>query len=310
MDQLFSVAVQVAMLFFYGFLGFLGAKKQILKAGSDKTISDVIFYFTMPALAITSMNLEASGQQLVNAYLILASSIVLMLLSYIITILVGTWLQLPEKRNYTFRMGTIFANVAYMGFPVAYILFGSLGVFYAAMYSLGHNFLLFTLGVWLVQDPEQRKLEWRELLNINVLAIIFGFILALLRIKIPEIIYLPLDSLGQATIPLALMLVGSMLAKLPLKTLISKKIVYLVTAIKLLFLPLLALGVMLLVPGLDRITRVVIILQMAMPTAAITPAIARKYNGQYILLSEMVVVTTLFSVLTLPLWAALANYQM
>lgn len=141
MNELLSVAAQVGTLFFYVFLGFLGRKKQILKTEGDKVISDVIFYFTMPALAITSMNLEVTGQQLANAWYILAFAIALVLVTYILTILAGVRLQLPQKKDYAFRFAATFANVAYMGFPVAYILFGRLGVFYAAMYTLGHNLL-------------------------------------------------------------------------------------------------------------------------------------------------------------------------
>jgi len=262
----------------------------------------------MPALAITSMNLEVTRQQLNNALLILTFAFVLVLLSYTFTILVAAWLHLPLKRNYAFRFGTTFANVAYLGFPVAYILFGRLGVFYAAMYTLGHNLLFFTLGVWLMQGHEQRSLDWRQIFNINVLAIVLGFFMALLHIQMPDTIFRSLESLGQATIPLALLLVGSMLAELPVKTLFANKIIYLITVIRLLIFPLLSLGAVLLVPGLDKTVRVVIIMQMAMPTAAIAPAIARKYSGEYKLLSDAVTVTTLLSMLTIPFWAGLANY--
>lgn len=87
------------------------------------------------------------------------------------------------------------------------------------MYTLGHNLLFFTLGVWSMQDHEKHRLDWRQILNINVLAIIAGFSFALLHIRLPEVIFRPLDSLGQATIPLALFLVGSMLAESLLLTL-------------------------------------------------------------------------------------------
>lgn len=152
-------------------------------------------------------------------------------------------------------------------------------------------------------------LKWREIFNINILSIIVGLALALWHWQLPPFIHRPLDSLGQATIPLALLLVGSMLAESPIRALADKKIVYLMVALRLIILPLLALTAMSLVPGWDKNVRLLIIMQMAMPTAAIAPAIARKYDGDYNLISEGVIVTTLISLSTIPLWVWLINYQ-
>ncbi|CEP69482.1 Auxin efflux carrier [Moorella glycerini] len=310
MTQLLAVGAQVGALFFYVFLGFLGRRRKILTAQGDQVISDIIFYFTMPALTVTSMNLKVSGQELTNAFLVLAAAVVLVLGSYALCVLAVSRLRLPLKTNYAFRFTTAFGNVAYLGFPVAYILWGQLGVFYAAMYALGHNVLFWTLGVWLMQDHQEPKgLDWRQILNINVLAIILGLVLALCHFQLPPLISRPLDGLGQATIPLALLLVGSMLAESPIRTLAGNKIVYLIVAIRLIILPLLALGAMFLVPGWDKNVRLLVIMEMAMPAAAIAPAVARKYDGDYNLISEGVVATTLVSLLTIPLWAWLLNYH-
>jgi predicted permease len=307
LSEILFVAMQVSTLFFYVLLGFIGRKKKIITAEGDRTISNVIFNFTMPAMILTSMNFEASGQQIVNAWVCLFFSVGLVLLSYVFTIAVGAGLHLPQYYRRPFNLATIFANVAYMGFPVAYILFGPLGVYYAAMFSLGHNLLMFTLGVWLAQEQQQRHLDWRQIFNVNVVAIIVGFTLSLLNLHIPEIIYRSLESLGQATIPLAFMLVGSMLAETSLKSTFTNKIVYLITGMRLLIFPLLTLVVVLLLPGLDKTVRMLLILLMAMPTAAIPPTFARKYNSEYKLLSDGVTVSTLLSMLTIPLWAVLAS---
>ncbi|AKX93623.1 membrane transport protein [Moorella thermoacetica] len=309
MRELLSVGAQVGSLFFYVALGFLGRRQQILNARGDKVVSDIIFYFTMPALTVTSMNLKVSGTELINAWLILAASLVLVVFSYALTVLVAAWLRLPPRAGYAFQFTTAFGNVAYLGFPVAYILFRRLGVFYAAMYALGHNLLFWTLGVWLMQDHEHQGPVWRQVFNINVLAIILGFALALLHWQIPELLFHPLDSLGQATVPLALLLVGSMLAESPVRTWAGNKNVYLMTAIRLIIFPALAFLAMLLLPGWDKTARALIVMQMAMPAAAIAPAVARKYNGDYNLISEGVVATTLISLLTIPFWSWLANYQ-
>ncbi|MDK2820706.1 MAG: malate permease [Clostridia bacterium] len=302
MIQLLNISAQVGALFFYIFLGFIGRNKKILNSEGDKVISDIIFYFTMPALTITSMNFEVSSKQLTNAWLILAASLLLVILSYLITTLTASYLSLPPKENYAFCFTSTFGNVTYLGFPVAYILFGRLGVFYAAIYSLGHNFLFWILGVRLMQGHKHSGLDWRKVFNINVVAIIIGFTLALLHLQIPEVVFNPMNTLGQATIPLALILVGSMLAKSDIRLLTSKKILYLIIFVKLIFFPFLTLVALLFFSGWDNITRILIVMQTAMPVASIAPAVARKYDGDFKLVSEGVVVTTLFSLLTIPIW--------
>ncbi|MEW8958311.1 MAG: AEC family transporter [Moorella sp. (in: firmicutes)] len=307
MQQLLAVGAQIGVLFFYVFLGFMGRRLQILSPESDKALSDVIFYFTMPALTITSMNLKVSPQELNNAFFILAAAVILVLLSYVLCLPVGRWLRLPVREDKALRLTAAFGNVAYLGFPVAYSLWGQLGVFYAAMYALGHNILFWTLGVYLMEDNHHSGINWRQVLNINVLAIAAGLLLAVTHIQLPLFLFNPLEGMGQATIPLALLLVGSMLAESPLRELAVNKNVYYMIAIRLLILPLVALGAMALLPGWDRVARSLVVLEMAMPAAAIAPAVARKYGGDYGLVSHGVVSTTLVSMLTIPLWVWLLN---
>ncbi|MBE3588417.1 MAG: AEC family transporter [Thermoanaerobacteraceae bacterium] len=307
MTELLSLGLEIGVLFVYIFFGWLGRRTGILDAGADKAVSNLVFYFTMPALTVTSMGQKISTGQLYEGLFILAGSLVLVTLSYLFIVPVSRLLRVDGSLEESFRFGTIFGNVTYMGFPVCYMLFGKIGIFYAALYSLGHNLIFWTLGVWMICRRQGAGLPWREVLNINVIAIIAGFLLALGQIQLPRIIFEPLSGLGEATIPLAMLLIGSMLAEGNFKELVTSKLVYQSTAIKLLVLPALTLLLLRALPSLSTAGKTVMLLEMAMPAAALAPTVARKYNGAYVFLSRVVVFTTLLSLLTLPVFAWLGQ---
>lgn len=306
--EVLSLGRGIGILFVYVFLGCLGRWAKILDRDTDKGISNLIFYFTMPALTIASMNLPMGASRLHEGFLILAGALLLVGLSYFLTVLISRLWKVDGARGDAFCFGSLFGNVTYLGFPVCYLLFGKLGIFYAALFSLGHNLLFWTMGLWLIGRRENSRLSWREILNVNVLSIILGFILAVAHVRIPPVILQPLDSLGEPTIPLALLLIGSMMAEGELKTLATDKLVYLATAVKLLALPALTLLLLHFLPVLSLRGRTVFLLEMAMPTAALAPTVARKYNGAYSFLSQVVIVSTLASLLVLPLFSWLATY--
>jgi len=308
MAELLSLGGQIGVLFVYIFFGWLGRRTGILDAGADRAVSTLVFYFTMPALTVVSMNQKITAGQLYDGLIILAGSILLVVLSFCCLVPVSRLLRLDERTRDAFCLGSVFGNVTYVGFPVCYILYGKTGVFYAALFSLGHNLAFWTLGVWAVARRQGGRLQWRDVLNINVLAIVAGLLLAVGRIQLPRLVSEPLNGLGGATIPLAMLQIGSMLAEGDFRELLAGKPVYLIALLKLCLLPaltcLLLRGVFFLSPA----ARTIVLLEMAMPTAALAPAVARRYNGAYGILSRAVVFTTLLGLLTLPLFAWAGRY--
>lgn len=308
MAELLSIGREIGVLFIYVFLGGLGRWTRILERETDKAISNLIFYFTMPALTIASMSLPVHGPQLYEGLFVLAAAILLVGLSYFLIVFISDLFRVEGPIGDAFRFGSIFGNVTYLGFPICYLLFGKIGVFYAALYSLGHNLLFWTMGIWMIGRRQDSRLKWREILNVNVVSIIAGSLLAVSHLHIPQIVFEPLNGLGEATVPLALMLIGSMMAEGGLKALVVNKLVCLSAAVKLIILPLLTLLLLRLLPFVSPVAKTVILVEMAMPAAALAPTVARRYDGAYNFLSQVVVFTTLLSLLITPVFAWLSAY--
>lgn len=294
-----TVLSQVSVLFILLVIGIVLRKKDILNDTLGKGISNLIVYATLPALLITSMNYEFSSEMLTNGLLILLiGPLVYIFVSLIALLYVKiNKIENPAKGIYLFI--TIFPNVGFMGYPVVEVVFGKVGIFYAALFNLWFNILLWTLGVILVNTKEKKKIDFKMLLNPGTVSIAIGLILFLFSIKLPAPIYDSLDSLGSTTIPLAMIVIGSMLGESSVKGVLKNKLLLGSTFVRLILMPLPLLIVLSLLP-LPNIVIGTVAIVMAMPSAANAAIFARRYDSDYQLASEGVFLSTLFSIVTIP----------
>ncbi|MDD2549869.1 MAG: AEC family transporter, partial [Bacteroidales bacterium] len=200
---------------------------------------------------------------------------------------------------------TMFGNIVFLGFPLLDALFpNGIGIFYGAMYQLASNTITFTYGVYKLSAGTQKS-GIKSLINLNTIALFLGAIVLLLPIKLPSFLNVSLSSIGQCTSPLSMIYIGAMLASMGIKSAIKQKSIYLLSLNKLLIVPLAlaaiyqlainALGI-----NLSEEAFFVIILQAAMPCQTIIVVLSQRYKGDYILAGANLFVTTLLSIVTLP----------
>jgi len=290
---------QVAGLFIYIGAGYAARFFGILEEEGDRAVSNLLNYVTMPALLLTSMQLEPTARVLRNTGVVLALAFSLVLAAFGLSEVLGRAKGLSPLKRYAFQTAFTFGNVAYLGFPVINALYGSEGLYYAAIFTLAHNVIFYTLGVWLMNRHRESRVSWRLLLNPVIMAIGLGFFLNLFRLNIPALIWQPLTNLGAVTIPLALFLVGTTLADAPLRSIFRQPLAYGASVGKVLLLPLLTLPLLTYLP-VEHLVKVVVVLEMGMPVAAVTTALGRAYGSDYVLLTNSVAISTLLSLVSIP----------
>ncbi len=143
-----------------------------------------------------------------------------------------------------------------------------------------------------------------KLFNINVIAAIAGFVLFLFSVKIPEILAIPMRMIGGLTTPLAMVVTGAMLARTPIRSVVGDWRLYAVSALRLLVWPAIT-AVVLRLFGVSGQLYAITVIVAAMPSASNTSMIAEVYGGDTGTASSIVFMTTLFSVVTIPLLAIL-----
>lgn len=205
-------------------------------------------------------------------------------------------------------MHTFLGNIVFLGFPLLDALYpGGEAILYAALYQLVMNTVLWTYGINQL-EPNKNKFSFhslKKLLNPNTIALLIGLLLMIFKIKLPYVLNVSLGSLGKATLPLAMIYIGILLAKTNLKETIKKRDVLFLSLNKLILIPILLMALLkvifLYTPfQLNSVAIAVLILEASMPCMTILVILAKRYGADDQKAMENFVVTTIFSVLSLP----------
>ena len=193
--------------------------------------------------------------------------------------------------------------MAFIGYPVSVALFGQDALFYAVILVLPFNLLSFSLGPLMLAG--QAKFRWQQLTSPCVIAAVAALVVALCRLNIPALAGECLNFVGSLTTPLSLLVVGSLLADLPFGRAFTSLRLWILTALRLLILP----GVLWLVLkwtgiGTPLVDDIAVIL-MATPAALNGSMLAMEYGGDTECMAQSIFLTTLMSILTIPVLAAL-----
>jgi predicted permease len=201
----------------------------------------------------------------------------------------------------------IFGNTGFIGIPVINALYGKNAVFYASIVEMVNNIFLFTIGIILIQLSAgvKAKINLKGMLTPGMFGIIIGFALFLLNLELPGFIGDSISIIGAATTPLSMIVIGVQLGHISIKELLGDKNLYLLSFMKLLIIP--AAVFLLLRFGLKDVSLLakVIIIEFAMPVAACTTIFSQQYNGDVAFSTKGVMLTTIFSIITIPIFAVL-----
>lgn len=302
------IVSQMIILFLILALGYFIFKIKLVDDNFTKQFSALVIKVTMPALLLSSV-LDITERQPLRD--VLTSFGIAVALFFIVMPIVGFLLAklFRVKRNSTglYVFMATFSNVGFMGFPVISALAGEVGLFYAAIYNLVFNVAVFTLGVWLVnhdKDGESSGFDIKLLLSPGVIAALLAIALYFMNIKLPVLLCNTIRSVGSITSPSAMLIIGCTLAKMDIKTVFSDWRLYPWILIKQIVIPIL-LWIPLAMIIKNEILLTVTFILFLMPVANNAVLFANTYNGDAELAARSVFLTTLFSLLTVPIcvWA-------
>ncbi len=262
---------------------------------------------TLPAMILASMPDDRSNPIIGDAPMILLISFAVYGVSFLLSIIVVFILRPDNNEKGVIGFITIFSNVGFMGYPVLESIFGKDALFYAAIYNIPFNILVFTLGIYLLVRNKSGSFKIRPELFINppAVAAVIGLVIVLINIKLPNVIKEPLHILGEVTTPLSMIVIGGLLTHIKLSTLFTNWRVYAVASVRLLFLPLLVLFVLRIFIKDNALLLGVPVIIAAMPAAANTALLAEEYNANPEFASQTVFITTMISIVSIPLIASL-----
>ena len=301
MELALITARQVAVLFLLIGTGALATKTGVLRPEGKRTLSDLLVYLVVPAMIINSYRMEFSIEILRNLLAAFGMSVLAILLGTAVTLLLTA--RSRGSRRAIFRFACIFSNAAYMGFPLISALFGSEGLLYASAFVTVFNLLVWTLGYSMVSGQASPRAVAHSLLRTPILyAIVIGLAIYLFQLPLPDLIAQPIELLGNINTPLSMLITGVLLASGDLRGVVCDTQVWKLAGVRMLLIPAVCLAAFALL-GFHGMAAQVVLLLECCPAAAITSVFAVQFHHDEQFAAGCVVLTTLLSILTLPVFA-------
>lgn len=295
-------------IFIYILIGFVIARKKIFSEIFTNGISSFLMTVSVPCLIITSFQVEYTPEKLRLGGIAFLASMIIIAAGIGIGYLTAKLLRIPHEDKAVWVYATAFPNHVFMGWPVMAAIFGQEAIFYAAFANLAFSGYAYTFGIWIFQKYGEKgaeKQSWCKVLltPINV-ALVIALILFVTGLRLPSSVEGALDGLGSVTTPLAMFYVGTILAANRLQEVFADRRVYLMSFLRLLFVPFLVL--LLARPFVSEpISYGTLVIGNAMPVAAYCAIYAGAYRNNVQLASRFVSVTSILSLITIPLFAVL-----
>jgi len=302
LSQIFILAIVVI-------IGVIAAKFKVLTPESKDMLSKVIFNISLPLMLFTNfLKLDSTPRLLANSIVVLSVSGFVILFLFFMGWLATRIFKIEGREAAVFRAHSMFGNTIFLGFPLITALYGPEGLLYASMFQLVSNIIMWTLGVIVLTHGNGTS--WRKNLkrvfNPNTIATLTGLLFFLLSIKLPTIIIKPLSELGSANTWLCMLYIGAMLAFSNVGGLLGKKSLYIISFNRLVFVPAILILIFMFFSRLagiapDKLVTSVIILEASMPCMASVVIMAKELGADDHLAVGNVFVSTVISILTLPL---------
>lgn len=296
---------QILVLFIIILLGFILKKMNIIDEFLIKKLSGLLLTITMPALIISSMQLKQVDPTILKECLfIFVFSGFTYLVSILFAIVVTRLTKCKKDDIGVYRFMLVFANVGFMGYPVLTAILGKESLFYGAIFNLPFNFLVYTIGIYFLKKKNQEKNDftWKIFINPGVVAVLLGLVLFVFDIKLPFALEKAVSMVGDLTVPLSMLIIGGVLTNIHLKEVLSNWRIYLFSLLRLIVFPLMVLWIVRVFTSNELIIGTAFILT-AMPMATNGVILAEQYDGNARLASETIFISTLLSIITIPVIA-------
>lgn len=299
-----TVFTQVVILFILIFIGFILNKIKVLNEVGAKAITDIVLYIATPAVIIKSFIRDFSPTLLKNLGIGFLAGIIAHIIFIAVSLLLLHSRDINKQK--VLQFGIIFSNCGYMSLPLLQAVLGDDGVFYGATYIAVFQIMIWSYGLFLMGNGLESMTPKKVILSPGIIGFTIAFIIFVLEIPIPEIIYQPVSYMASLNTPLPMIVIGYHLANSNVLNALKNINLLFATIIKLVILPIIAIFGFY-ICGISGTMPLAITICISAPTAALCTMFAFKFDRDTSLSVTMVSFTTLLSVISMPLIASLAN---
>ena len=295
-----TVFNQILTLMVIIIIGIILAKLSILDHETRRKMSSMLVYVVAPLYVIVSFQIDFTAEILKTMGIIAIFALIIIPLGLIAGKLL--WRNQEKEKSQILNHASAFMNCGFMGYPLLYALFGSIGVLYASVFVMIFHLFLWTFGVMIFSEKPKK---WYEpLLKPGIISVVIGIILFVLKIELPYFLFNAFSMVGKMTPPIAMLIIGAFLSEVNIIHSLKDFPTYVVAFFRLIFAPAVSL-VLLLLMGFtpdDGIFFTCIVILSGMPTATNNVLFATNYDTNPKYSASVVAISTILSGITVPLW--------
>lgn len=299
------LAQQIAQLFLILIMGYAVVKAGLLKASDSRVLSVIMVYLVTPCVIINAFQIDDTPE--IRKGLLYSMAIAAAI--HVVLLVLSALLSRPLKLDAVEQVNVIYSNAAALVIPLVKALMGDAYVIYSCAFIIVQLVLLWTHASSLLQGSS--ALDWKKVLtNINMIAIAAGALLYWFRVVLPAPLQNTMSTVGNMMGPMGMLLAGMAIAEKPLREVFCTCRNYLPTVLRLVVCPLVVLVLLWVCYASSWVADGKNIL-MTVYLAAITPAcatvtsMAQLYDRDAAHSSALYVLTTLLSIVSMPVMIGL-----
>lgn len=296
---------QIVQLFLMIFMGYLIVKTGLVRDDDSKVLSKIILYLIVPCVIINAFQVDYTTDTVKGLLIAFAASVMTQVILLVVISVAGKLLHLNEVEV----SSVYYSNSGNLIVPIVTFILGQEWVLYGCVFMSVQLVFLWTHCKKIIS--REASYDWKKIiLNINMISIFIGVILFFTGIRLPEIIGNTLASVGTMIGPASMIVTGMLFAGMNLKQIFANKRVYFITFLRLIVVPLIAL-VLIKLSNLASFSAdgnkimLIVFLAIITPSASTVTQMCQVYGNDSRYASAINVMTTLLSIITMPVMVML-----
>ena len=312
------VTLRVLSIFFLIGLGYLARRRDVLDGDTTRRLARVLTSFFYPALIYSAIVMDFNADSLKRLWQLPVGTYGIMTVGFCVGFCLIRWFGGRDTvRGRSFHFQSTINNYSFLAMPIALFLWGERAMALVALSSLGSEIAVWTLGVFALTERRPPTEALKHLLSPPMCAIAAGLATLALRDLtglsqvfrgvfgggLADMYMAFVDSLrlfGGATIPVAMMMVGSRMAEIEPRYCLGRDL-YWTAAVRLVLVPGIVVGLLRLLPMDEEVYRTLVLVGI-MPSAIASVVLGELYGGDVRYASATVFITHVLGLVTIPVW--------
>lgn len=289
-------------------LGYYLTRRGLFDEGVSKLFSKLVINVSLPAMMVSNLLTTFDREMFYSSGKGIIIPFASMFICYIVALFVTKLIKVRPEREGIFQTMFFASNTIFMGMPVNLALFGESSIPYVLFYYVANTTIFWTIGIYSISKDKEGSKDrifsidtMKRIFSPPLLGLLTGILLVTLGIQLPSFIMESCKYIGNLTTPLSLLFIG-----ITFSTINFKDVKFDIDMGALLFgrfvlSPLVVYFLTLLIP-IPSLMAKVFIIQSAMPVITQSAIIAKAYDVDYNYATIMVTVTTVLSILFIPVY--------